>query len=492
MSAAAKRSFAALSIFNYRLYFAGQIASLAGNWMQIVAELWLILQLTDSGAAVGIATAFQFSGILFFGALGGSLADRFDKRKLLIVTQTAMAAPALAMFGLSLAGDASIGVVYALIAVRGLVLAVDNPARQAFVIEMVGPDRVVNAVSLNSVIVHSARITGPAIAGGLIALWGVTPCFAINALTFIAMIAALTAMRPDELQRPERVGRERGRIREAFSYVWSRPALRTPLLLMAALGTLGFNFPVIMPLLARYSFDGAVGAYSLLMIAMGVGAITGSLLTGARKELGMSATIAGAAAFAAAAALAAAAPTLPLELPALALLGAASVLFAASINTSLQLAAEPQMRGRVMALYSIVFLGSTPIGGPIAGWLAQAVSPRAALMMGAAAALAVALTGLAVGRRAERRRRALAAGEALAIDAPEDPALTPSTGELPIITAAAVEAQAERRAAEEPHTGEHRLVPRPALPQARVRSRRGEAPGHGPARRGADRSQRPG
>ncbi len=505
MTAAAKRSFAALSIRNYRLYFAGQIASLAGNWMQIVAELWLILQLTDSGAAVGIATALQFAGILFFGALGGSLADRFDKRKLLILTQSLMAAPALAMFAFSLAGSVEIWVVYALIAVRGLVLAVDNPARQAFVIEIVGRDRVVNAVSLNSVLVHSARITGPAIAGALIAIWGVTPCFALNALTFVAMIVALVMMRPSELQRPEKDRREGKRIRQAFTYVWSDPALRTPLLLMAVLGTLGFNFPVIMPLLARYTFDGAVSAYSLLMIAMGVGAIVGSLFVGSRKQLGMGATIAGATAFGVAGLLAAAAPTLALELPALALLGGASVTFAASINTSLQLAAEPQMRGRVMALYSIVFLGSTPIGGPIAGWLAEAVSPRAALLMGATSAFAVALGGLAVGRRDQARARArVAAGEQLqesaGIDAereipvPGDPALTPATGELAVIAtaapplpvAAALE-PAERDALSRPSVRPSiagRVTPR------RRPTRRGERPGHRDSRSPRSRDPR--
>jgi MFS family permease len=273
LSAAAKRSFAALSIFNYRLYFAGQLASLSGNWMQIVAELWLILELTGSGTAVGIATALQFAGIMLFGILGGALADRFDKRRLLIISQALMAAPALALFLLALSGSLEIWIVYALIAVRGLVLAVDNPARQAFVIEIVGSEHVVNAVGLNGVLVHSARIAGPALAGGLIALWGVTPVFALNVLTFGAMIAALIRMHPAELApRPPR--RDSYRIGEALRYVAATPQLRVPLILMAVLGTLGFNFPVIMPLLARFSFGGEVSAYSLLMVAMGAGIVT--------------------------------------------------------------------------------------------------------------------------------------------------------------------------------------------------------------------------
>jgi MFS family permease len=402
LTAAVKRSFAALEIRNYRLYFGGQIASLAGNWMQIVAELWLILELTNSGAAVGLATALQFTGILVFGAWGGSLADRFDKRRLLIVTQTAMAAPALALFAFSLAGSAEVWVVLALIAVRGLVLAIDNPARQAFVIEMVGTDRVVNAVSLNSVLVHSARIAGPAMAGLIIALWGVAPCFALNALTFVAMIGALVFMRPAELSRPPRDEHGEGfRIRDAVRHVARTPELRTPLLLMAVLGTLGFNFQVILPLLARFSFDGGVDSYSLLMGAMGAGAVAGSLVAGSRGALGPRVTAAAAGAFGGAALIAAVAPTLHLEMLALVALGAASVTFAASINTGLQLAAQPHMRGRVMSLYAIVFLGSTPIGGPLSGWLAEAVSPRAAMALAGFAGLAVAVAALILLRRSE-------------------------------------------------------------------------------------------
>lgn len=390
MSAAARRSFAALSVFNYRLYFGGQLASLAGNWMQIVGELWLILTLTGSGLAVGVATALQFAGIMLFGVLGGALADRFDKRRLLIVSQAAMAAPALALFALALGGGVELWIVYALIAVRGLVLAVDNPARQAFVIELVGSERVVNAVGLNSVLVHSARITGPALAGVLIAAWGVAPVFGLNALTFGVMIVALLRMRTAELS-PRPAHQDGYRIADAVRYVAGTPQLRVPLLLMAVLGTLGFNFQVILPLLARFSFGGEVSAYTALVVSMAVGAIAGSLVASSRERVGPEAAGVAAGAFGAAGLLAAAAPTLPLEMVALALLGAAAVTFAATINAGLQLAAEPAMRGRVMALYSMVFLGSTPIGGPISGWVAEALSPRASLLLAASAGIAVAV-----------------------------------------------------------------------------------------------------
>jgi len=394
LSAAVRRSFsssfASLQIRNYRLYFGGQVVSLAGNWMQIVAELWLILSLTDSGFAVGIATALQFTGILFLGALGGSLADRFDKRKLLMVTQTGMAVPALLLFVLAAGGFAQAWMVFLVIALRGLVLAVDNPARQAFVIELVGPDKVVNAVSLNSVLVHSARITGPAIAGVIIAIWGVAPCFALNSLSFAAMLLALFKMNPAKLHRPDR-DRPRGNVRQALRHVASRPELRVPLALMLVLSTIGFNFQVVIPLLADRDFSGQVSAYSLLMVAMALGSIAGALTVGTRKRVSRELITFSSFGFGITALLTAAAPTLALEMLSLALLGVCSVTFAAGINSGLQLAAAPEMRGRVMAIYSIVFLGSTVVGGPIAGWLGEAISPRAPLAAAGLAGLLVAV-----------------------------------------------------------------------------------------------------
>jgi len=389
MSAALRRSFSSLQIPNYRRYFAGQIVSLSGNWMQIVAELWLVLALTGSGLAVGLATALQFAGILLFGAIGGSLADRFDKRKLLIASQAGMAVPAMLLFGLTALGVVEAWMVFVVIALRGLVLAVDNPARQAFVIEIVGPERVVNAVSLNSVLVHSARITGPAIAGVIIALWGVAPCFGVNALSFAAMLFALVRMNPAKLQRP-RADRPRGNVRQALRHIAARRELRVPLLLMLVLSTVGFNFQVVIPLLADRVFAGEVSSYSMLMVAMGIGSITGALTVGTRTLVSRELITLAAVGFGVTALLAAVAPTLALEMVALGLLGVCSVTFAAGINSGLQLAAAPEMRGRVMAVYSIVFLGSTVVGGPITGWLGEAVSPRAPLIAAGLAGLAVA------------------------------------------------------------------------------------------------------
>lgn len=332
MSAALSRSFASLKVPNYRLYFGGQVVSLAGNWMQIVAELWLILTMTGSGVMVGAATALQFAGILLFGALGGALADRFDKRKLLMVSQTGMAVPALLLFALVAGGVAEPWMVLAVIGLRGLVLAVDNPARQAFVIEIVGPERVVNAVGLNSVLIHSARIVGPALGGVVIALSGVALCFLLNAFSFVAMLFALARMRTSQLRRAE-PKRTRGGVRQAIRYVARTRELRVPLLLMLVLGTLGFNFQVIIPLLADQTFGGQVSAYSLLMVAMGVGSIAGALTVGARARASKGLIAGAALGFGIAALLAAAAPTLPLEMVALALLGVCSVTFAAGINS---------------------------------------------------------------------------------------------------------------------------------------------------------------
>jgi MFS family permease len=390
VSTALRRSFDSLAVPNYRRYFAGQVVSLSGNWMQMVAEVWLILELTESGVAVGLTTALQFLPILLFGAWGGLLADRFAKRRLLMVTQAAMALPALGLLAVTATGVAAPWMVFALVFARGAVNAIDNPTRQSFVIEMVGPDRVVNAVSLNSVIVHSARIVGPALAGVLIATVGVAPCFAVNVASFGGMILALWLMNPEQLQAAPAASREPGAIRAGLRYVRETPELAVPLALMALVGTFGFNFQVILPLLARFSFGGDASAYAALVSAMGVGSVIGALITGARGRTSPRLIAAAALAFGVLALLAALMPSLALEIPVLALLGGSAVVFAAGVNSSLQLAVAPEMRGRVMALYSVVFLGSTPIGGPLAGWLAQAYDPRVPLLLAAVAGLSAA------------------------------------------------------------------------------------------------------
>lgn len=412
MSAALRRSFDSLEVPNYRRYFVGQLISLSGTWMQTVAALWLILTLTGSGVAVGLTTALQFLPMLLVGAWGGLLADRIPKRRLLMATQLLMAVPAVGLFAVTATGVVVPWMVYLAVFAMGAVNAVDNPTRQSFVIEMVGPERVVNAVSLNSVIVQAARIVGPALAGVLIAAFGVVPCFGLNALTFVAMILALWTMNPRALQAAPLAPRQPGAIRAGLRYVVRTPELALPLALMALVGTLGFNFQVVLPLLAKFSFEGDASAYAVLVSAMGVGSIAGALVTGAHGRTGPRLIVGGALAFGLSAALAAAMPTLALEVPVLALLGAASVTFAATINSTLQLAVSPDMRGRVMALYSVVFLGSTPIGAPLTGWLAQTYDPRAALLLAGVAGLAAAWAAHISYARVRERSRARLADQA--------------------------------------------------------------------------------
>jgi MFS family permease len=396
MTAALRRSFSSLEIPNYRRYFAGQLVSLSGNWMQIVAEMWLILQLTGSGVAVGVTSALQFLPMLLFAPWGGVLADRWPKRSLLIVTQTAMIAPAVALWALTATGAVAPWMVFALVFARGAVNSIDNPARQSFAIEMVGADRVVNAVGLNSVLIHCARIAGPAGAGLMIATVGIAPCFLVNAATFAAMIVALRGMDPEALFAASREPLEdtkEGGVRAALRYVRGQPQLLIPLAMMALVGTLAFNFQVLLPLLGRFTFDGGAEAYTALAMAMAVGSVAGALFTSSRGKVSNRLIVGAAGAFGIFALLAAAAPSLTVAVALLIPLGAASVTFAAGVNSSLQLSAAPAMRGRVMALYSVVFLGSTPIGGPIVGLLSELTGPRAGLVLGGAAALTAAIAG---------------------------------------------------------------------------------------------------
>jgi len=390
-AAALNRTFASLSVPNYRRYFGGQIVSITGNWMQTVAEMWLVVQLTGSGVSVGFTAALQFLPILLFGAFGGLLADRMSKRRLLMITQVLSALPALALWGLVTSGSVEIWMVYALVLARGAVTAVDNPARQSFVVEMVGAERVVNAVSLNSVIVHTARILGPAAAGVVIALFGVGPCFAVNAASFAVMFLALRSMDAAGLRpSPRAAARGRGQLREALRHVRATPGLLIPLAMMAVIGTLSFNFQVLLPLLASFTWDGTASTYALLTAAMGIGSVAGALASGARGRVSPRLLVGSAALFGVFMLLVAAAPSVRLQLAALIPLGAVSVTFAAGVNSAMQLAVEPVLRGRVMALYSVVFLGSTPIGAPLVGWIAEVAGPRASLVVGAVAALAAA------------------------------------------------------------------------------------------------------
>ena len=285
MSAAVARTFSSLRVPNYRRYFAGQVISITGNWMQIVGEMWLMVKLTGSGAAVGLTAGLQFLPILLFGAWGGLLADRLPKRRILTYTQLSLTIPALTLFGLVASGAAAPWMVLVLVLVRGSVLAIDNPSRQSFVVEIVGPDRVLNAVALNSVVVHCSRIIGPALAGTIIALVGIAPCFLVNAFSFVAMFIALRTMDARSLQTPKPAGRKPGEVRSALRYVRGTPELLIPLLMMALVGTISFNFQVLLPLLADFTWHGTATTYAMLTAAMGVGSVAGALAAGSRGRV---------------------------------------------------------------------------------------------------------------------------------------------------------------------------------------------------------------
>lgn len=387
------RTFASLTNGNYRKFFFSQAVSLSGTWMQSVALAWLILQLTDSATWLGLAIALQSLPILLLGPYGGLLVDRLDKRRLLIGTQIASGTQSLVLGIMTVTGTVGVQWVLALSLGLGLINALENPGRQAFVREMVPFEMVRNAVSLNSVLVNVARAVGPAIAGVLIATTGLAACFFVNSATFLVAIGAFVIMRRSELQPTEPVPRAPGQLREGLRYVRSDPHLLVPLLMMAIVGTLTYEFQVSLPALATRTFGGGAASIGAITAAMGAGAVIGGLLSAGRKTVGIRTMAFAALAFAGSVLLVAIAPTLPAAAIALVPAGAASIWFLSTANSTLQLTAEPQMRGRVMALWTVAFIGTTPVGGPIVGFIAQTAGPRWALALGAAAAFAAAGLG---------------------------------------------------------------------------------------------------
>lgn len=383
---------------NFRLFFLGQIVSVTGTWVQYVASAWLVLRLTGSGVALGVMSALNFAPVLVLGAWAGVLADRSDKRRILIATQTAFAVLALALWGLVATQVVELWMVYALSLLQGIVTAVDTPARQSFFAEMVSAEHLTNAVSLNSAVMTGTRIVGPAIAGGLIAGVGLDACFLVNGVSYLAVIGGLLAMRPEELHRAP-APRDGGGLRAGLRYVWETPELRTPLLVMAAIFTFSFNFQVLLPLLARQTFRGEAGTFSSLLALMGVGSLVGALAMARGARPNPVRLMRSAAALGGASVVAGVMPNLWTALVAMVALGFVGIVFMITANTTLQLTARPEMRGRVMALYSVVFLGGTPIGAPIAGWSAEVLGPRWGLALGGLVAVAVGLVGLWAVRR---------------------------------------------------------------------------------------------
>lgn len=386
----ARRTFAAFAIHNFRLYFGGQVVSVSGAWMQRVAQAWLVLEITGSGAAVGAVTAVQFLPILVLATRGGLVADRMDKRRLLYLTQSLAATIALTLGVLVLTDIVELWMVFALALALGLVGSVDNPTRHSFVMEMVGRSRLANAVALNSVLVNSARVVGPAIGGLLIVTVGIGWCFVINAATYLVFITAISLMRGDDIERPEPERKERGQLRDALRYVRQNPVLRATLVMSAVIGIFSYEFEVVLPLLARFTFGGDADTFGSMFAAMGIGAVVGGLYVATRGRTSPRAIVAAASAMAISIGATAVAPNVWVAHITLVMVGLSASAFLTLSNSVLQLESEPRMRGRVVGMRATAVLGARPIGAPIVGWIGEFLGPRYALGVGAVAALAVA------------------------------------------------------------------------------------------------------
>ncbi len=391
--------FSSLKIRNYRLFATGQVVSNTGTWMQRIAQDWLVLTLTGSASAVGITIALQFLPMLLFGLYGGVLADRLPKRGLLLATQAAMGATGLALAVLTLSGHVQVWHVYLTAFLLGMVTVVDNPARQSFVSEMVGPDQLANAVSLNSANFQSARLVGPAVAGVMITAVGSGYAFLFNGLSFIAPVAGLLLMRTGELHKSVRTPRGKGQLREGLNYVSTHPELIWPIVLVGFIGTFGFNFPIWLSAFVDDVYDSGASTYGLLNTLMAAGSLTGALLAARRGSSRLRFLVGAAVAFGALEVLASFAPQFWIFALMMVPLGMAGLTVNVTANSSVQMATEPAMRGRVMSLFMMVFVGGTPLGAPLFGWITDTYGPRIGFAAGGLVSLLAALgVGLILAR----------------------------------------------------------------------------------------------
>lgn len=372
-----------------------------GTWLQTVAQAWLVLQLTPSGSALGITVALQALPVLLLGPWAGALADRSDKRKLLLGTQASQSALAFILGAAALTHHASLPLVWVLALGLGLARAIDVPTRQTFVSELVDRDALPRAISINSTVAAAARMVGPAGGGVIIALLGTGTCFLINGASFLAPLLGLTLMDTSRLYRPETPPARTPRaVRAGVDYVRQRPDLLTPLIMMALVGTFAYEFQVTIPLLAHETFHLGATGFGLLYAAMGAGSVVAGLTVAARANPTLKTTTKAAAVFGLGLALAAIAPSPLTAALCLSAAGAASVVYSSTTNANLQLRAEPAMRGRVVALYIVAFMGSTPIGGPLVGVVGQLAGARASLAVGAMGCFAAVALGVIFGLRA--------------------------------------------------------------------------------------------
>jgi MFS family permease len=394
------RSFASLRNRDYRIYAAGQSISVTGTWMQKVAQVLLVLDLTHSGTLLGVTAALHLLPTLLLAPWGGLLADRVDKRRILLWTQGLSAVPATVLGVLTLTGTATIEVVFALALALGCIDAMDKPARHTFVNDLVAPEDLTNAVGLNNIVQNAGKVVGPAVAGIVIAAFGLPWGFFINAASFLAVLAALTLIRPGYVVPRPTGPRERGQLREGLRYARSRPDLFAALVLMSVSGLLAYNWTVVLPLLARDTFDAGPAAVGLTFTVMGAGGVIGGLALAGTLRATRGRLVLWALAFAAMIAAVAFSPTLEVAFVFLFALGTSSVLFRTLVGSMLQLRADPAMRGRVISLFVLATGGTTPLGAPLIGWICESFGVRTALAIASTATAAAALWAFRYMRRA--------------------------------------------------------------------------------------------
>ena len=398
-------TFASFASRNFRLFFAGQSVSQVGSWMRMVGMSLLVLDLTDNGVAVGVVTALQFAPVLVIGAWAGLVADRSDKRRLLLVAQSCLMAQSFALAALASMDDPPVWAIGVVALCGGVATAFDNPARRSFVVEMVPEHHVQNAVSLNTAMMTGSRIFGPALAGVLVVTLGYSWMFLLDGLSYIAVLTGLAIMRTSELRPAPPANRGRGMVREGLRYVRNAPDLFIPLVMMTVVGTLAFNFQVVLPLFVTRTLDGTKSEFTYLFSVLSAGSMVGALISARRTVVRLRHIVVATGAFGVTMLALAASPSLGVAFPVAAVMGLASVFFMTTSTTMIQLRADPSMRGRVLALQAMVFLGSTPIGGPIVGWVSEAFGARSALALGAVSCLGAAAYGGLAGRRLLQRGR---------------------------------------------------------------------------------------
>ncbi len=396
-------TFRSLGVRNFRLFFAGQLVSQTGTWLTMLAQTLLVLRLTRSGVAIGLLTAFQFLPMLLLGAWAGTVADRSDKRRLLMWAQSAAMIQSFALAAVAFSGHATLPAIYGLALVQGVLTAFDNPARRAFVVEMVPQEMVANAVSLNSAVMTGSRVVGPAAAGALVVTVGFGWAFLLDGLSYLAVLYGLWAMTSADLHPSVPSRRGRGQVREGLRYVRNRPDLLVPLVMMTVIGTFAFNFQVTIPLLVTGPLGGGDGTFTLLFSVLSLGSLLGALWTARRTDVTNRQIVVAAAAFGVTMLGLAAAPGLRAAFPVAVLLGMASIAFMTTSTAIVQLRSAPELRGRVLALQAMVFLGSTPIGGPIVGWVSDRFGARAGIALGGVACLVAAAWAAQAMRRPDAR-----------------------------------------------------------------------------------------